>query len=456
MSDAATHRKILLQGLAVIVLCGALLTVAAGSGLDFEILYGAGAKILRGDLADLYPADLPPAGSTTPFHVYRQPPVAALFLAPFALLPLQAAALLFGFLKLAGMGAIVYMVMRRLGTPNVHAGSIFLLSLLGIGGYFVEEFRNGNTHLVLLWMIVAAVYLDTRGRGLLAGVPLAVAACVKLTPLIYVPYFLLRRRWRVAAAIVVVVIALFALPSLIYGADTGNALLRSFVDITVQKTVDPHNYSLRGAILKYFTSLDVEEPKYGKINVLDLSARTANVIWWVSVGAVGFVLAACTRGPQQRLLAGMRGRHAGSRMAGALGDDQRTFLEASLWTTALLLASPHTQRLWFTSLFFPFAVMLALIAGRPDDPRRPWIISAWGASFLAGTLLPPLMPGREAALGYEVRSPYLFATIWVFAVLARLLWPVPGGSGERAPGRPGEPVPPARFSAYRRPDGSSH
>jgi hypothetical protein len=34
------------------------------------------------------------------------------------------------------------------------------------------------------------------------------------------------------------------------------------------------------------------------------------------------------------------------------------------------------------------------------------------------------MPGRDAALGYEVRSPYLFATMWVFGVLAWLLWPV--------------------------------
>jgi hypothetical protein len=108
----------------------------------------------------------------------------------------------------------------------------------------------------------------------------------------------------------------------------------------------------------------------------------------------------------------------------ALGDNQRTLLEVSLWTTALLLASPHTQRLWFTSLFFPFAVMVALIADRPDDARRPWVLSALGASFLAGTLLPPLMPGRDAALGYEVRSPYLFATMWVFGVLAWLLWPV--------------------------------
>ena len=47
---------------------------------------------------------------------------------------------------------------------------------------------------------------------------------------------------------------------------------------------------------------------------------------------------------------------------------------------------------------------------------------------LIGTLLPPLMPGREAALAYEVRSPYVFATLLVFGVLTWLLWTVKGGN----------------------------
>jgi len=45
---------------------------------------------------------------------------------------------------------------------------------------------------------------------------------------------------------------------------------------------------------------------------------------------------------------------------------------------------------------------------------------ALGASIAAGTIVPPLLPGREAALGYEVVSPYLWTTLWLLGVLVVL------------------------------------
>lgn len=422
------RRRLLLRRLALAALAILLLAFTAYSArfaLDFGIYYNAGAKVLAGDIDNLYPQDRPPPGSLVPFHVYRYPPVAAVLMAPLALLPLQVSAFLFGLTKLAALYGIVVLVMRLSGTARRHRGWILGLSMLGIGGYFIEEFRNGNAHLLLLAAIVATVYLAERRRDVFAGLLLGVAACFKLTPLIYVPYFLLRRRWLLCATCVLTLAALFALPSLLFGVAAGDALLDAFTEITLQKTIDPHNYSLRGAILKYLTALDVEEPKYGKINVASLSLEAATTVWWGAVVAVGLVLAACTRGPQQRLIGLLRPdpTAAASPSRPRPSDAERTLLEVSLWATALLLASPHTQRLWFTSLFFPFVVMLALVAGRPEDSRRRQILSAVGGSFLIGTLLPPLMPGRDAALAYEVRSPYLLATLWVFAVQAWLLWP---------------------------------
>ena len=69
--------------------------------------------------------------------------------------------------------------------------------------------------------------------------------------------------------------------------------------------------------------------------------------------------------------------------------------------------------------------MLTLTADRPEDPRRGWINASIATYFVVGTLLPPLLPGRDAALAYEVRSPYVFATTFVFGVLAWLLYPAP-------------------------------
>jgi len=401
---------------------------SARFALDFEIYYTAGERILAGS-ADVYPHDRPAPGSLAPFHVYRYPPVAAVLFAPLALLPMGVSAFLFALIKLAALWSIVTMVLRMMGKDLQHRGTILAVALIGVGGYFIEEFRNGNIHLLLLWMLVAAVFLAERNKITLPAFLLALGVCFKITPLIYVPYFLLRRRWLLGAATIGFVVLLFLLPSVIFGADTGGEMLETFVELTVQKTVDPHNYSMRGAILKYLTPLDVDEPKYGKINFMSLSEGTATALWLGLVGLVGLLLLASTRGPFRNLLTGARGSRARNTDPSRTSDPAvnidgptRTLLEVSLWTTALLLASPHTQRLWFTSLFLPFAVMLAMIVDRPDDPRRRWIGAAIGVSFVVGSLLPLLLPGRALALAYEVRSPYLFATGLVFAVLTWLLW----------------------------------
>ncbi len=438
--------RLALVALAALVL--AFTAYSARFSLDFQIYYGAGERILAGN-PDVYPHDRPPPGSLAPFHVYRYPPVAALLFAPVAVLPMPVAAFLFGLLKLAALFHIVVMVLRLMGVDAGRRSAVFGMSLLGIGGYFVEEFRNGNMHVFVLWMITAATYLSERGKAAVPGFLLALGACFKLTPLIYVPYFVLRGRWLLSAAAIGFFVVLNLLPLAVFGPETGLEMTDAFIEITLQKTVDPHNYSIRGALLKYLTALDVEEPKYGKINVVSLSEGQASAIWWASVLLVGAVLLVTTRGPLRALFVGAAGwRDAAARPAAASGRDpeirrdgaptpealrdaaNRTLLEVSLWTTALLLASPHTQRLWFTSLFLPFAVMLALVIDHPDDPRRRWVRWAIGMSFLVGTLLPPLVPGRELALAYEVRSPYLFATVFVFGVLTRLLWvgSVPEGS----------------------------
>ena len=417
------YRRLGLAALAVLLL--AFTIYSARFALDFEIYYGAAEKILAGN-PDVYPQDRTPPADLAPFHVYRLPPVAAVLLAPIALLPLEVSAFLFGLAKLAALFSIVTMVLRLMGKDMHYRGKILVLSLLGVGGYFVEEFRNGNFHLLSLWIVVAAVYLAERSKNVLPAFLLAVVASVRFTPVIYVPYFGMRRRWLLCAATMGFIILLFLLPSAIFGVEAGGEMLDAFVELTVQKTVDPHNYSLRGAILKYLTSLDVEEPKYGKINFVSLPETTANALWWCSVAVIGLVLLVSTRGPIRDLVT----RRRKDEPCGIDGPT-RTLLEVSLWTTALLLASPHTQRFWFSSLFLPFAVMLGMIVEKPDDRRRRWIHAAVGVSFLVGTLLPPLLPGRAVALAYEVRSPYLFATIFVFAVLTWLLWTNNSADGDR-------------------------
>lgn len=73
---------------------------------------------------------------------------------------------------------------------------------------------RGNIETVILLLAFAFLALVVRERPLLAAVPLAVAASLKLTPLILVLVFVARRQWR-AAALAVVLTALLTLIGLL-------------------------------------------------------------------------------------------------------------------------------------------------------------------------------------------------------------------------------------------------
>ena len=401
--DAARGRRLGLAALAALLI--AFTVYSARFAIDFRVYWEAGAKVLAGD-PTLYPPELP----RDAFVQFRYTPVAAMLFAPWALLPLSTAAFLFGIAKLVALYSIVAMVTGLMEVDAAHRPRILALSFVGVAGYFMEEYRNGNVQLLLLWMVVGAVYLAERGRSRIPALLLAAATCIKVTVGIYLPYLLLRRRWALLGWTIAIGIGLMLLPYAVFGVEASNSLLQSFVDLNLHKATDPHNHSLRGAIQKHLTSLDVEEEKYGKINVLDLSEGTADALWLGLTVLIGATVLASTRWREDR-----------TTRATGVTTATRTLLEISLWTTAFLLVSPHTQRQWLVSLFLPFVVLLALMERQPNGPPRRWIQAALVTTFAVGTLLPPLLPGREVALAYEVRSPYLLGTFAIFCVLVWLL-----------------------------------
>jgi hypothetical protein len=94
-------------------------------------------------------------------------------------------------------------------------------------------------------------------------------------------------------------------------------------------------------------------------------------------------------------------------------------LEFSLVLTAMLLASPHTQRRYFTALYVPILALLALLR---DSPIIAVGWSGWlglVVTAAASTFLPLLFGGRTLALAYEAASPYFFSTLVLFIALLR-------------------------------------
>ncbi len=379
-------------GLALVcALVGSFGYFTAMHTFDIQAYRGVGRQLLNQDY-DIYPA-VAEGG-------FRYAPVTALLFVPLALVPVSVAALVVFLLKVITLLAITAMVLRLMGIDRARYARVCLLSFLVTGGYLVEEFRTGNIHFLSLGLVVVVIYLVERGRTTAPSFLLALAIALKLTPLLFVFYFALRRRFRLCAYTLMALLVLLALPAVFVGIEANTSLLEGFVESADQKLDEPKSQSLRGALFRYLNANAMDSGLLPPVNVVSLSAQSVSALW--------YALSAC-------VLLGLVGVMAARRPS-----EDSAILEYALVTVLILVLSPHSLRLYFSTLFFPCCVLLGLLIKYPSHPFRILIQLGLGLTFGVGSLAPLILPGRDAALLYEALSPH-FVSAFLSCVLLGLL-----------------------------------
>ena len=136
-------------------------------------------------------------GANLPF---TYPPIAAMLFAPVALLPYQAANFLFAAATVACLFVVVRLVLRDVtslrGDALRWAALAAFAVLLPLGPVW-ETSMYGQVNVFLMTLVVVDVVV---GRGKWwQGSLIGLAMAVKLTPAVFLAYFLVRRDWRALA-----------------------------------------------------------------------------------------------------------------------------------------------------------------------------------------------------------------------------------------------------------------
>lgn len=160
-------------------------------GIDFDVYRGGAVTLLAGD--PLYEF------TTAPGLPFTYPPIAAIVFAPLALLPAAVAMGAWTFLSVLALEVVVWLTLRQLGVtdPAARMRWTAAFTVLGLSlDMVVFNIWVGQINILLLLLIF--VDLFTR-NGRFRGVAIGIAAGIKLTPLIFIPYLLFTRRFRAAA-----------------------------------------------------------------------------------------------------------------------------------------------------------------------------------------------------------------------------------------------------------------
>jgi hypothetical protein len=354
-------------------------------------------------------------------YAYPNPPIMAVLLLPLAKLPPLPAALAWFYLK-AGMALLalrwVFGLVADAGHPFPPGAKALtvLLSLRPILG----DLDHGNVNLFILFLVVGALAAYRRGRDYLAGLVLALAAACKVTPALFLPYFLWKREWRVLAG-AAAGLALFLwpgpVPSLYLGFQENQRQLVSWYREMVEPfvvggkvTSEYANQSLPGVVYRLATpspsySTFVDD-RYTPTRYDNIAALTPGQARWALKGCVAlFALtaaAACRTPTRPR---------QGWRLAA----------EFSLVVLGMLLFSERTWKHHCVTLVLPFAVLCYyLSACRPGPALRRGLVAALAlaAALMAstGTAL-----GEEFARRAQVYGAYVAAYLVLAAAMTALL-----------------------------------
>jgi alpha-1,2-mannosyltransferase len=163
--------------------------------IDLDVYRIGSAAWLHG--RDLY-GPLPPtsAGARLPFSY---PPIAAVLLAPLALVPMRVAVTILTIATIALAALVLRIFLRSVGA-GAWPASWWTVGWLLPAALFLEPVRNtlnyGQVNVALMALAAADCLAPAPRwpRGALVGI----AAAVKLTPAGFVLFFLLRRDWRAA------------------------------------------------------------------------------------------------------------------------------------------------------------------------------------------------------------------------------------------------------------------
>ena len=401
---------LLFAGLLVIAV---LAWVFAANLVDFPVYYAAGRSLLSGR-TDLFSSDF----ALGRVMDYRYPPFFLLALSPLCLLPYSIAAYLWCLLQTAAVAACAIIVSRACPISRARI-TYWSIVTIAVAQYFVMALHYGNAHILVILLLFASMYLLLRGRDGLAALPLALAITIKLIPLLLVPYFVLKRRWRLLIAVGLLLVVINTAPASYFGFTRNSELLAEWYNHVVasqefHERNGPIDLSLKGQLRRYLSTVDYSERVDGDVNypvfnIANLSDRQI-VETWVLIATLSFAV----------ILWIIYGRSRRFQSGG--GSSQMDPLGIGLMICLLLMVGPLTSKIYFIALLWPVAALAKFVTDREEsgvEHARYILMFVALVNFVL-----PLLPGRWVqrwllVLGVDFFVNCLLMTALAYALAAR-------------------------------------
>ncbi len=159
--------------------------------------------------------------------------------------------------------------------------------------FILQDLDDGGPHLILLGILITGIYSIWQGREKIGALWIGLAIALKVTPALFLPFFLWKRRWKLAGYTTIATICWILLPVLYMGPSLWWSQQRNWTQVAVGSVLghespatrsneqQVRNQSLKQTLLRYLVtipqddSLRQKDPGYAP--VLNLPPAAAQI-----------------------------------------------------------------------------------------------------------------------------------------------------------------------------------
>jgi hypothetical protein len=356
---------------------------------------------------------------------FPNPPILPLMLYPLMVLPPVVGAMIWFALKVGMVTwatiTLVKMAQGKSGyrLDGLGIGLLLLLALRPI----LSDLQHGNINIYILFLVVVALLLWQRGLDLRAGLVLALAIATKVTPALFVPYFLYKRSWRtVAGCLLGLVLFLLVIPSAVLGPQFNwqclmkwrQNIISPFVEGDMIKSTQEVNQSIPGVLTRLLTQTKDLGPHGNGGTALDLNLAS----WDPETVALGVKALSVSL----ILLLALFCRTRATRR-----DDPRLLGEFALVVLTMLFVSERSWKHHFVTITLPLSYLVYRLSATRLKTSIRILIGAGLAIFALLMLTTSEEVGRlfldgeghEYALYFGL---YLWSAVVLYVLTAWRVW----------------------------------
>lgn len=259
--------RIVLYVVLIIVMLGYFRNTLRKGMSDFKVVHRAATRVINQET--LYNFE-------DGHYLYKYSPSFAVLVAPLGVLPLFPAQIVW----LVGMCICLFFVMwwskKMILGDKSPPPYLYLLTLLLTSRFWVREFWLGQIDFLMLLFVFLFILSADRGKELKASIFLTLSVIIKPTSLIFVPYLLYKKKFKLVGYLAIACVAFLFVPSFVYGI-SGNLNLLSGWKTILSVSSPPLlasnvNQSLFGFFYRFLT------PTPFQLNILNLNYTTVNLL----------------------------------------------------------------------------------------------------------------------------------------------------------------------------------